>query len=78
MKKPSKKDQKRVNLMRDTITNDYGAKRFKYLLRKNQLDDAMALADEFFEWLHPAMRMKEDTLYSDYDELREQYNELTS
>ena len=78
MKEPSKKDQKRVNLMRDTITNVYSANRFKLLLSEDRMDDAMSLADEFFEWLHPALRMREDTLYSDYDELRQQYNELTS
>tara|TARA_B100001113_G_scaffold15080_1_gene11516 strand:+ start:559 stop:795 length:237 start_codon:yes stop_codon:yes gene_type:complete len=78
MKKPSKKDLKRISLMRDTITNVYSANRFKLLLSEDRMDDAMSLADEFFEWLHPTLKMREDTLYSDYDELRQQYNELTS
>ena len=49
-----------------------------YVKAKNADDDAMALADEFFEWLHPVLMQREETLYSDETELRRAYIELTS
>ena len=42
------------------------------------MNSAMALADEYFEWLHPDIAMHEDTLYSDETELKRTYLELTS
>tara|TARA_B100001287_G_scaffold207920_1_gene176897 strand:- start:136 stop:303 length:168 start_codon:yes stop_codon:yes gene_type:complete len=52
--------------------------KFREHIANNNIDDAMVLADEYFEWLHPAQRMREDTLYADYNELRQAYRELTS
>ena len=63
--------------MRDTIIDSMTIQ-FKKLLKEDRHDDAMALADEFFEWLHPVLMQKEETLYSDETELRRAYIELTS
>ena len=52
--------------------------RFRDHIANDRIDDAMVIADEYFEWLHPNFAMKEDTLYADYDELRRTYKELTS
>jgi hypothetical protein len=42
-------------------------RRFKFLVKQEQLDDAFAIADEFFEWLSPE--------HEDDDELIVYYNE---
>ena len=52
--------------------------RFRQLMSEERINDAMALADEFFEWLHPVLMQREETLYSDETELRRAYIELTS
>ena len=67
----------RISEQRDNIY-DYVIDRFKHLISNNDLNDALCLADEFFEWLHPVLMQREETLYSDETELRRAYIELTS
>tara|TARA_B100000927_G_scaffold130782_1_gene105262 strand:- start:2 stop:223 length:222 start_codon:yes stop_codon:yes gene_type:complete len=71
------KDSQRISKQRDDIL-DIMTEKFREHIANNNIDDAMVLADEYFEWLHPAQRMREDTLYADYNELRQAYRELTS
>tara|TARA_B100000579_G_C22411970_1_gene656749 strand:+ start:256 stop:402 length:147 start_codon:yes stop_codon:yes gene_type:complete len=45
-------------------------------MRNDRIDDAMAIADEFFEWLNPEIELNEDVLgYYCEDELEDIYNE---
>ena len=41
-------------------------------------DSALAIADEFFEWLDPDQMDEEETMYYDERELLELYAERTS
>ena len=52
--------------------------KFKEHIANNDMNRAMALADEYFEWIHPDIAMHEDTLYSHETELKRTYLELTS
>ena len=52
--------------------------KFKEHIANNDMNSAMALADEYFEWIHPDIAMHEDTLYSHETELKRTYLELTS
>ena len=65
-----------VSKIRDS-QSDTMIDRFKKLVSEDRLDDAFAIADEFFEWLHPDMAEQEETLYSDEQEIRKQYIQLT-
>ena len=67
----------RISKQRDDIM-DIMTEKFKEHIANNEIDTAMALADEYFEWLHPDIAMHEDTLYSDETELKRTYLELTS
>jgi len=51
--------------------------RFRQLMSEERINDAMALADEFFEWLHPDMADQEETIYSHEEELKREYTRLT-
>ena len=68
-------EQNSVSRQIDTIMkNRY--RRFRYLMRNDRIDDAMAVADEFFEWLNPEIELNEDVLgYYCEDELEEIYRE---
>ena len=59
----------RLSAQRDDIY-DWCVVRFKEFMAEERIDDAMALADEFFEWLDPEQMDEEETLYCDYEELR--------
>jgi len=59
----------RLSSQRDDIY-DWCCERFKELLANDDHDSALALADEFFEWLDPEQMDDEETLYTDYDEIR--------
>jgi hypothetical protein len=59
----------RLSAQRDGIY-DWVCDRFQELLANDDHDSALALADEFFEWLDPEQMDEEETLYTDYDELR--------
>ena len=67
----------RISKQRDDIM-DIMTEKFREHTANNDMDSAMALADEYFEWLHPDIAMHEDTLYSDETELKRTYLELTS
>jgi len=62
-------DVQRLSAQRDDIY-DWCCDRFKELLANDDHASALALADEFFEWLDPEQMDDEETLYADYDELR--------
>jgi len=55
---------------RDAII-DWVSEKFQEFMKDERIDDALALADEFYEWLDPEQLDTEETLYSDYDEIRE-------
>jgi hypothetical protein len=59
----------RLSAQRDDIY-DWVVDKFREFMAEERVDDAMALADEFFEWMDPDQMDAEETLYSDYDELR--------
>ena len=62
-------DVQRLSAQRDDIY-DWCCNRFQELLANEDHDSALALADEFYEWLDPEQLEDEETLYTDYDELR--------
>ena len=66
----------RISGQRDNIY-DYVIDRFKDLLSNNDMDSALALADEFFEWMNPEMLENEPTIFFHTDELRRRYLEIT-
>ena len=66
----------RISEQRDTIY-DYVIERFKHLISNNDLDDAFALADEFFEWMNPEMLEDEHTIFFHEQELKRRYLEIT-
>ena len=51
----------------------YMQDRFQHLLEKNQMDDAIALGDEYFEWIR--QDPDEVFLYYNERELQEQYEQ---
>ena len=66
----------RISEQRDNIY-DYVIDRFKDLISNNDLNDALCLADEFFEWMNPEMLEDEPTIFFHSDELRRRYLEIT-
>jgi|TARA_Y100000356_G_scaffold59515_1_gene48245 hypothetical protein len=66
----------RISEQRDNIY-DYVIDRFKDLISNNDLNDALCLADEFFEWMNPEMLENEPTIFFHSDELRRRYLEIT-
>lgn len=51
-------------------------RRFMYLTRKDRVDDAIAVADEFYEWFAPEHEDDDDLiLYYDAQELNALYQE---
>ena len=70
-------ERARISKQRDDIM-DIMTEKFKEHISNEDMKSAMALADEYFEWLHPDIAMHEDTLYSHETELQRTYLELTS
>ena len=68
-------EQTSVSRQIDTIMkNRY--RRFRYLMRNDRIDDAMAIADEFYEWLNPEIELDEDVIsYYCTDELEDMYED---
>ena len=66
----------RISEQRDNIY-DYVIDRFKDLISNNDINDSLALADEFFEWMNPEMPESEPTIFFHEDELRRRYLEIT-
>ena len=66
----------RISEQRDNIY-DYVIDRFKHLISNNDINDALCLADEFFEGMNPEMLENEPTIFFHTDELRRRYLEIT-
>lgn len=69
----NKATQERLSRQIDHIMENR-TRRFKFLIRKERLDDAFAVADEFYEWLHPDHQDDEDLIvFYNEQELEELY-----
>ena len=69
----NKATAERLSRQVDTIMENR-TRRFKFLIRKERLDDAFAVADEFYEWFHPDFADNDDLiLYYDSEELEALY-----
>jgi hypothetical protein len=54
-------------------------RRFKFLLKKDRIDDAMAVADEFYEWMMLAEQDDHEEInYFQEHELQMMYDEQNS
>ena len=67
----------RISGQRDEIY-DHIVDRFRELIADNAMDSALALADEFYEWMHPDCAEEEPTIFFNEQELRERYIQLTN
>ena len=70
-------DVQRLSYQRDLVY-DYCCERFKELMALDDHESALALADEFYEWLDPEQMEQEETLYFNEEELLELYAERFS
>jgi len=61
---------------RDAIY-DHVVDMFRVHLHHDDIDSAMALADEFYEWLDPEQLENEPTVYTNQNELQQRLIELT-
>ena len=68
-------DVQRLSYQRDLVY-DYCCDRFKKLIAEDRHEDALAIADEFFEWLDPNQMEQEETLYYNEEDLLELYSKL--
>ena len=66
----------RISEQRDNIF-DYVIDRFKDLMSENDIDSALALADEFFEWMNPEQCDEEPTIFFNEQELQRRFIEIT-
>ena len=64
----------RLSEQRDNIYEGV-VQRFRELMAEEKVDDALALADEFFEWMDPNQVDDEITTFFDEDELIQLYDE---
>ena len=65
-----------ISARRDDIY-EWATDRFKQLMAEDRLDDALALADEFYEWLDPEQLHSEETLFYNEEQLQQYFIELT-
>ena len=65
----------RLSQQRDDIY-DWCVERFRYHMANDNIDEALALADEFFEWMDPDNAEKEETAFYNEDELLNLYLSL--
>ncbi len=63
-----------ISSRRDDIY-EWATGRFKQLMAEDRIDDALALADEFFEWLDPEQLENEPTVFYDERELIALYDQ---
>ena len=68
-------DQTIVSAQRTDI-HAWVCTRFNQLMTEERIDDAMAFADEYFEWLDPDQCNEEETLYHNEEEIHGFYQEL--
>ena len=66
----------RISAQRDAIY-DGVIDQFRVLMAKDDIDGALALADEFFEWMDPEQLDTEPTVFYNEYELQERFLELT-
>ena len=66
----------RISGQRDDIY-DWCIDRFKELMSENDIDSALTLADEFFEWMNPDQLEEEPTIFFHEQELQRRYLEIT-
>ena len=72
-------DTQRLSYQRDLVY-DYCCERFKELMKLEDHDSALALADEFYEWLDPDQMEQEETLYyneEEWEKIITPFDELT-
>jgi hypothetical protein len=65
----------RLSEQRDTIY-DYVVERFRHHMSNDDIDSAMALADEFYEWMDPNQLEEEVTAFYNEEELLRLYMSL--
>jgi len=61
---------------RDAIY-DHVVDMFRVHMQNDDIDSAMALADEFYEWMDPDQLENEPTIYVNQNELQQRFIELT-
>ena len=66
----------RISAQRDDIYEGVVAQ-FRVLMAKDMINEALALADEFFEWMDPEQLENEPTVFYNEHELQERFYELT-
>tara|TARA_B000000609_G_scaffold70270_1_gene52677 strand:+ start:1407 stop:1634 length:228 start_codon:yes stop_codon:yes gene_type:complete len=69
-------DALRISRQRDAIY-DWVVDRFRVQISENDINAAMALADEFFEWMDPDNLDNEQTFFINENDLKQRYEELT-
>mgnify|MGYP003302699717 FL=1 len=69
-------DALRISRQRDAIY-DWVVDRFRVQISENDINGAMALADEFFEWMDPDNLDNEKTFFFNENDLKQRYEELT-
>ena len=69
-------DALRISRQRDAIY-DWVVDRFRVQISENDINGAMALADEFFEWMDPDNLDCEQTFFINENDLKQRYEELT-
>jgi hypothetical protein len=69
-------EELRLSAQRDDIY-EYMCDRFKTLIAEDRHEDALALADEFYEWLDPNQLEEEETHYYDERELIKLHAQLS-
>jgi len=68
-------DALRISQQRDDVC-EWIVDRFRLLIQEDRVDDALAFADEWFEWMDPENYINEQTLFYAEDELQELYESL--
>ena len=56
---------------------EYVVERFRHHMKNDDIDSALALADEFYEWMDPDQLENEPTFFVNEHELRELYMGLS-
>ena len=67
----------RLSEQRDAIY-DHVVAQFRVHMANDDIDSAMALADEFYEWMDPDQLENEPTMFYNEDELLRRYLELSA
>ena len=66
----------RLSEQRDDIY-EYVVSQFRVHMSNDDIDSAMALADEFYEWMDPDQLENDPTVFYNEHELQERFYELT-